>query len=67
MCEPPLPTVLPQDPFGVTVGGIIGHALCTAIAVLGGRMVATKISIRTVTLTGGVVFLLFAFTSVWLE
>lgn len=29
-------------------GGIIGHALCTGIAVIGGRMLAARISERTV-------------------
>lgn len=42
-------------------GGVIGHFICTGVAVIGGRMVATKISVRTVTLIGGVVFLSFAF------
>lgn len=31
-----------KDPFGVTAGGIIGHSLCTGLAVLGGRMLATR-------------------------
>lgn len=36
-----------QDPFGVAVGGTLGHCLCTGLAVIGGRMVAQKISVRT--------------------
>lgn len=28
-------------------GGILGHILCTGLAVLGGRMIAQKISVRT--------------------
>merc|ERR1719167_2022914 len=32
------------------VCGILGHALCTGLAVLGGRLIATRISVRTVTL-----------------
>ncbi|QRV76930.1 GDT1-like protein [Ceratobasidium sp. AG-Ba] len=44
----------------VTIGTIIGHALCTGIAVLGGRWLSTKISIKHVTLTGSILFLLFA-------
>lgn len=44
---------------GVTVGGILGHGICTGIAVIGGRLLATKISERTVTIVGGVLFLLF--------
>jgi putative Ca2+/H+ antiporter (TMEM165/GDT1 family) len=41
----------------------LGHALCTGLAVLGGRMIAQKISVRTVTIAGGVVFILFALTA----
>ncbi|XP_063415536.1 putative divalent cation/proton antiporter TMEM165 [Mytilus trossulus] len=48
---------------GVIIGGCIGHFICTGIAVLGGRMVAQKISVRTVTLIGGVVFLIFALSA----
>ncbi|MEE6462017.1 hypothetical protein FKM82_001465 [Ascaphus truei] len=36
-----------EDPFGVAIGGTIGHSLCTGLAVIGGRMIAQKISVRT--------------------
>ncbi|CAG9792636.1 unnamed protein product [Diatraea saccharalis] len=49
-----------EDAVGVVVGGSLGHALCTGLAVIGGRMVAQKISVRTVTIIGGLVFLFFA-------
>ncbi|XP_065178157.1 putative divalent cation/proton antiporter TMEM165 [Sycon ciliatum] len=49
-----------EDPIGVTTGGTLGHLFCTGLAVVGGRLVAQKISVRTVTLIGAVVFLLFA-------
>jgi putative Ca2+/H+ antiporter (TMEM165/GDT1 family) len=49
-----------KNPYGVIIGGLIGHALCTALAVLGGRMLAARISERTVALVGGVLFLVFA-------
>ena len=52
-----------QDPFGVTIGSIVGHAICTAIAVIGGKLIAQKISPKTVTIIGGLVFLLFSFTA----
>lgn len=29
------------------MGAVIGHALCTGLAVIGGRMIAQKISVRT--------------------
>ncbi|KAK2714902.1 putative divalent cation/proton antiporter TMEM165 [Artemia franciscana] len=52
-----------EDVTGVTIGAVIGHALCTGLAVLGGRMVAQKISVKTVTIIGGIVFLIFAVAS----
>ena len=36
-----------QDVFGVILGGLAGHALCTGLAVIGGRFIAQRISIRT--------------------
>ncbi|XP_046394885.1 transmembrane protein 165 [Ischnura elegans] len=56
-----------EDVVGVTIGGILGHAICTGMAVLGGRMIAQKISVRTVTLVGGVVFILFAVTALFFD
>ena len=49
-----------KNPMGVTLGGVLGHALCTAIAVLGGRLLAMKISERAVFFVGGLLFLAFA-------
>ncbi|XP_066937796.1 putative divalent cation/proton antiporter TMEM165 isoform X14 [Macrobrachium rosenbergii] len=49
-----------EDVYGVIIGGLLGHFLCTGLGVLGGRMIATKISVRTVTIIGGVTFLIFA-------
>jgi len=54
-----------QNPYGVTLGGILGHALCTGGAVLGGRLLAQQISVRTVTLLGGVIFIGFAGLAIW--
>lgn len=36
-----------ENLWGVITGGIIGHAICTGIGVVGGRMIAQKISVRT--------------------
>lgn len=33
--------------YTVTIGVVIGHSLCTFIAVMGGRYLATKISVKT--------------------
>ncbi|KAF9220311.1 vacuole protein [Gyrodon lividus] len=43
----------------VTLGTVIGHACCTILAVLGGRYVSTKISVKHVTLWGATLFLIF--------
>ncbi|GMF27952.1 unnamed protein product [Phytophthora fragariaefolia] len=52
-----------KDAFGVTLGAILGHSMCTGIAVIGGKFLATRISERTVTLVGGVLFVMFALHS----
>ncbi|KAK3826408.1 MAG: hypothetical protein J3R72DRAFT_469278 [Linnemannia gamsii] len=49
----------------VSIGGVFGHSLCTGVAVIGGRMLATRISVRTVTLAGAVMFELFAIVSLY--
>ena len=49
-----------REPFGVTLGACLGHALCTGIAVLGGKLLASSISERTVLLVGGVLFCIFS-------
>jgi len=54
-----------KDPIGVTIGGIIGHACCTGLAVMGGKLLATRISERTVAITGGVLFLIFGLHSLY--
>jgi len=56
-----------EDVAGVCIGAILGHAICTGIAVVGGRLLAQRISVRTVTLIGGVVFLLFAISAFFIE
>uniref|UniRef100_A0A8C7BI85 GDT1 family protein n=1 Tax=Neovison vison TaxID=452646 RepID=A0A8C7BI85_NEOVI len=56
-----------EDPYGVAVGGTVGHCLCTGLAVIGGRMIAQKISVRTVTIIGGIVFLAFAFSALFIS
>ncbi len=48
-----------NNPIGVTVGAVLGHAICAAIAVIGGKMIAGRISERQITLIGGCLFLIF--------
>ncbi|ORZ19671.1 hypothetical protein BCR42DRAFT_410248 [Absidia repens] len=45
--------------YWVTAGVVIGHSMCTGVAVVGGRLLASKISVRTVTLSGATLFLIF--------
>lgn len=45
--------------IGVTTGAILGHGICAAIAVLGGRLIGERISERVITAIGGSLFLLF--------
>ncbi|KKF96967.1 GCR1-dependent translation factor 1 [Ceratocystis platani] len=47
------------DYWYVTVGALAGHFLCTSIAVLGGRAIAGKVSMKVVTIGGAISFLLF--------
>jgi len=56
-----------KDPVGVTLGGVTGHAMCTGLAVVGGRMLASRISERTVAYFGGAIFLVFALYSFFVE
>lgn len=49
-----------KDIYGVILGGVLGHAICTGLAVIGGRLLATKISERAVALMGGITFIAFS-------
>lgn len=48
-----------QDYWWVTGGAVSGHGMCTAAAVIGGRAIAGRVSLRVVTLGGGFAFLVF--------
>ncbi|XP_059649467.1 GDT1-like protein 4 isoform X2 [Cornus florida] len=52
-----------ENPFGVVLGGIIGQAICTTAAVMGGKSLASQISERIVALFGGVLFIIFGIQS----
>ena len=52
-----------KNVLGVIIGGLVGHAFCTGLAVIGGRMLAARISEKSVALGGGVLFLFFAVCS----
>ncbi|KAL7408992.1 hypothetical protein BDY24DRAFT_404791 [Mrakia frigida] len=46
--------------YVIAFGTILGHGLCTAGAVIGGRWLSTKISVKYITLIGASLFLIFA-------
>ena len=48
-----------QDYWWVTAGALGGHAICTAAAVIGGRAIAGRVSLRVVTMGGAIAFLVF--------
>ncbi|KAL3690513.1 hypothetical protein R1sor_016822 [Riccia sorocarpa] len=52
-----------KNAIGVTIGASLGHTICTSLAVVGGRLLALKISQRTVATLGGLLFLCFAISS----
>ncbi|KAK4753527.1 hypothetical protein SAY87_001631 [Trapa incisa] len=52
-----------ENPFGVVLGGVIGQALCTTAAVLGGKSLASQISEKFVALSGGILFIIFGIQS----
>jgi len=54
-----------KNPFGVTAGGILGHAICTGGAVLAGNLIASKVSHRTVNLLGGGLFIVFGLATLF--
>ncbi len=48
-----------NNPIGVTIGAILGHSICAAIAVVGGKLIAGRISERQITFIGGFLFIIF--------
>ncbi|KAK4487954.1 hypothetical protein RD792_003692 [Penstemon davidsonii] len=52
-----------KNAVGVAIGATIGHTICTSLAVIGGSMLASKISQRTVAAFGGLLFLGFSLSS----
>lgn len=48
-----------QDYWWVTLGAVLGHACCTGVAVIGGRALAGRVSLKVVTVGGAVAFLVF--------
>ena len=53
------------DVVGVTLGGILGHAICTGAAVIGGRQLSAHIDERMLSILGGLLFIAFGMHAVW--
>jgi len=57
-----------NDVDGIIVGGVLGHTICTGLAVIAGALISRKISVRAVTFIGAIVFLGLAVASlIWFE
>ena len=54
-----------NDVSGVCIGGVLGHFICTGLAVICGALIAKKVSERMVTLVGALVFIGFAVASLF--
>ncbi|XP_077250270.1 GDT1-like protein 4 [Tasmannia lanceolata] len=52
-----------KNAVGVAMGATLGHTICTSIAVVGGSMLASRISQGTVATIGGLLFLCFSVSS----
>lgn len=48
----------------VFIGSILGHAVCTTLAITGGKILAEKFSERTLTLCGGILFIVYGFATI---
>ncbi|HIK28179.1 MAG: TMEM165/GDT1 family protein [Oscillatoriaceae bacterium SKW80] len=48
-----------NNPAGVALGAVLGHSICAALAVIGGKLIANRISERMMTTLGGCLFLIF--------
>jgi putative Ca2+/H+ antiporter (TMEM165/GDT1 family) len=54
-----------NNPFGLTSGAVLGHAICAAIAVTCGKMLCGRISERQLTFIGGFLFIVFGIIAVF--
>ena len=59
----PMQLATHKNAVGVAVGATLGHTICTSFAVVGGSMLASKISQGTVATIGGLLFLGFSLSS----
>lgn len=52
-----------NNAYVVFFGSIIGHAICSGMGVLGGKIIAAHISEKFVNLVGGLLFIVFGFVT----
>ena len=43
-----------NDVDGIILGGVLGHTICTGLAVIAGALISRKISVRAVTFIGAI-------------
>ena len=43
-----------NDVDGIIIGGVLGHTICTGLAVIAGALISRKISVRAVTFIGAI-------------
>mmetsp|Transcript_21782 Transcript_21782/g.30519 ORF Transcript_21782/g.30519 Transcript_21782/m.30519 type:complete len:328 (-) Transcript_21782:202-1185(-) len=55
-----------NDPLGVALGGTLGHACCTGLAVVGGRLLSSTNSEQVILMFGGLLFIAFAVHELYL-
>lgn len=53
------------DFMKVFIGSALGHLMCTFLAITGGKMLAEKFSERTLTLAGGILFVIYGFVTLF--
>jgi len=53
------------DPYGIIVGGSLGHGVATSTACIGGRILAQKISEKKIAIVGRAIFLLFGILAIF--
>ena len=53
------------DPMMVFLGSFVAHAVCSGVAVTGGRYVANYVSERLLTIFGGALFVIFGIITIY--
>jgi Ca2+/H+ antiporter, TMEM165/GDT1 family len=54
-----------KNPYGVTLGGILGHSICTGGAVMFGNLIAQRVSPKKINIVGGALFIFFSLATLY--